>query len=266
MQEAPAGPIRHRVEVLPLNGYFAQYLGFDPRAEIEPADWLSFSEQKLLSITAGDVFRDDLGLEAIRQRFAYYPHDVWLYLLAAGWARIGQEEHLMGRAGHAGDEIGSTLIGSRLVRDMMRLCFLMERRYAPYPKWLGTGFMRLASGPELAPTVRRALQAETWPERGEHLAAAYEYCARRHNALDLTAPLPETVTSFFGRPFPVIWGGKFEEALVAEIRDPEVRRIAGRGLIGSVDQFSDSTDLLEDSAWRPGLRRLYIEDRYNDYT
>jgi hypothetical protein len=35
----------------------------------------------------------------------------------------------MGRAGYVGDELGAALIGSRLVRDMMRLCFLMERQY-----------------------------------------------------------------------------------------------------------------------------------------
>ncbi len=36
-----------------------------------------------------------------------------------------------------GDEVGSALIGSRLVRDIMRLCFLMEQTYAPYAKWFG---------------------------------------------------------------------------------------------------------------------------------
>ena len=70
--------------------------------------------------------------EVLGDRFKYYPRDVWLYLMASGWNRIGQEEHLMGRAGLAGDEIGSALIGSRLVRDLMRLCFLMEQQYAPY--------------------------------------------------------------------------------------------------------------------------------------
>jgi hypothetical protein len=71
----------------------------------------------------------------MRERLAYYPRDVWLYLLAAGWARIGQEEHLMGRAGTVGDEVGSALIGARLVRDIMRLAFIMERTYAPCAKW-----------------------------------------------------------------------------------------------------------------------------------
>jgi hypothetical protein len=46
----------------------------------------------------------------------------------------------MPRAGFVGDELGSALIGSRLVRDIMNLCFLLEKQYAPYPKWFGTAF------------------------------------------------------------------------------------------------------------------------------
>jgi hypothetical protein len=178
-------------------------------------------------------------------------------MLASGWQRIGQEEHLMGRAGYVGDEIGSALIAGRLVRDLMRLCFLMERQYAPYPKWLGTAFMRLAAGPELAPLLQEVLRAETWSERGEHLAVAYEVVARKHNALGITEPVPALRTPFFGRPFPVIWGGRFADAIAARISDPAVRRIAERGLIGGIDQFSDSTDLLSDARWRVGLRALY---------
>jgi len=34
-------------------------------------------------------------------------------------------------------------IWARLVRDAMMLCFLMERRYAPYIKWLGTAFAQI---------------------------------------------------------------------------------------------------------------------------
>ena len=61
-----------------------------------------------------------------------------------------------------GDEVGSALIGGRLVRDIMRLCFLMERTYAPYQKWFGTAFKRLSCGPDLWPMLQNALQAETW--------------------------------------------------------------------------------------------------------
>ena len=65
----------------------------------------------------------------------------------------------------------------------------MERQYAPYPKWFGTAFMRLNPGPELSPILRQALRAETYQERGEALAEAYEYLAVKHNALAITKPI-----------------------------------------------------------------------------
>ena len=112
----------------------------------------------------------------MRERLAFYPRDVWLYLLAAGWARIGQEEHLMGRAGSVGDEVGAALIAARLVRDVMRLGFLMERQYPPYPKWFGTAFRRLACAERLLPALERTLQATTWQDtrdRGSCLRAKH---------------------------------------------------------------------------------------------
>ena len=257
LQATDAGPVNHRVELFTVAGFWLDYLGFDIARDLEPADWLTFPEQKLCTLTTGAVYHDGIGLQAVRDRFAYYPRDVWLYLLAAGWARIGQEEHLMGRAGSVGDEIGSALIGARLARDLMRLCFLMERQYAPYPKWFGTAFMRLACGPELAPILRRAQLAETWQEREQHLCAAYERVAAMYNALGLTDPLASTVRPFWGRPFRVIGCERFAEALTAKISDPAVRHIAGRRLIGGMDQFSDSTDLLSDPGWRETLRGLY---------
>ena len=42
-----------------------------------------------------------------------------------------------------GDELGSAVLGARLVESAMRLAFLMERTYAPYVKWFGTAFARL---------------------------------------------------------------------------------------------------------------------------
>ena len=62
----------------------------------------------------------------------------------------------MSRAGQAGDELGSSLIGARLVHNIMNLCFLQEKQYAPYPKWFGTAFGRLACAPELLPLLETA--------------------------------------------------------------------------------------------------------------
>ncbi len=90
------------VELQTIRGFFLEYLGFDIRDEIQPADWLTFSEQKLRTVVSGDIHRDDLGLQACRERFRYYPRDVWLYLMSSQWQRIGQDEHLMGRLASQG--------------------------------------------------------------------------------------------------------------------------------------------------------------------
>jgi hypothetical protein len=56
----------------------------------------------------------------------------------------------------------------------------------------------------------------------------------------------------------VLHAGLFSDAIVAQISDPEVQRIASRGRIGGIDQISDSTDIRSDPRWRSALRRLYI--------
>jgi hypothetical protein len=232
------------VELLTIRGFFLDYLKFDIRDEIQPADWFTFPEQKLRTVISGAIYWDNLGLGSSRERFQYYPHDVWLYLLTAQWQRLSQEEHLMGRAGIIGDEIGSALIAARLVRDIMRLCFLMEKQYAPYAKWFGTAFAQLPSVEVLKPLLQRVLLAPTWSERQEFLVPAYEIIATKHNALQITEPLDPKVSYFYERPFLVIGGGRFVSAIKEKITDPVIKGIAGRKLIGSVDQFSDSTDLL----------------------
>lgn len=252
-----AGPIRHKIGIVSPEQFVRDYLGFDPSAEIAPADWLTFPEQKLRTLTRGPIFHDDIGLDQLRSRFAYFPRDVWMYLLACAWERIGQDEHLMGRAGYVGDEIGSAIIGARLVRDVMRLCFLMERTYAPYPKWLGTAFQRLECARELTPQLTAVLTARTWHERDESLGRAYEMVAAMHNRLGITDPLPSSVRPFFGRPFQVMALHGFADAIIARIETPAVREIAARGRIGSIDQISDSTDLVSNTKWRHAVRQLY---------
>ncbi len=255
------GPINHMVYTGTLRAFIQDDLAYDLDDPLTPADWLTFPSQKLRTLTAGAVYRDDTGdLTALRQRLAWYPHDVWLYLLAAGWKRISQEEHLMPRAGYVGDELGSALIGSRLVRDLMTLCFLMERRYAPYPKWFGTAFKQLKCAPALTPALWCSQIAPTWQERETGLSEAYEYITRAHNALGITPPLPTTVSHFFGRPFNVIYGEKCVDIILSQLTDPAVKLIASSTLIGSLDQFSDSTDLREDTHRRKRLLSLYRDD------
>ena len=258
MVEGVEGPVEHNVFPVTLRSFAMQWMAWNTDQPLEAVDWLTIPAQTFRIMTAGAVHYDGVGeLTAFRQNLAWYPKEVWLYLLAAGWRRIGEEEHLMPRAGYVGDEPGSALMGSRLVRDVMSLCFLMERQYAPYPKWFGSAFRQLNCAPDLAPILWRAQLASTWQEREAALGEATVYLARWHNRMGITAPLPETLSGFFGRPFKVISGSNFADAICKSITDPEMRRIAGKGLIGSIDQFSDNTDLRSNVTWRQNLRKLY---------
>jgi hypothetical protein len=189
------------------------------------------------------VFHDGLGqLEPIRAKLHYYPHDVWLYLLAAQWRRIAQEEAFVGRCGQVGDELGSRLVAARLVRDLMRLCFLMEQQYAPYIKWLGSAFAQLECAQGLLPIFTCVLEAGSWQEREEYLAAAYEFVAKMHNDLGVTDPLPTQVSHYYARPFLVIHADRFVDAIRATIKSDQVLALPEH--LGAVDQFVDSTDAL----------------------
>lgn len=227
------------VEVHTLRGYFLEQLNFDLDQEITARDWLTFSEQNLSTMTAGAVFHDEVGLGEVRERFGYYPRDVWIYLLIAGWWRVHPEVNLVGRTGFVGDELGSGLIGARMVQELMRLCFLMEQRYAPYPKWFGTAFSRLRCGPSLGPVLLAVLRAESWQEREAALMTAYEEVGRMHNALGITPVVEIGVERMCGRPFRVAWGD-YIGALTAEIKDPAVQEIAEHWRAGGVDQLRET--------------------------
>ena len=256
MAEKAEGPVEHRVEVTTIRRFTASYLPFDPLTEPTVADWLITPQQKLLEIIRGQIYHDGLGeLGPLRQKLAWYPHDVWLYLLAAQWSRIGQEEHFLGRTGYVDDDLGSQLLAGRLVHDVILLCFLMEKQYAPYPKWFGTAFKELACYDALHETVRHVLLAENWQEREKYLCLAYEVVARKHNELGITEWMEPTVRYFYGRPFLVIDAGRFAQPLYQAISDKEVLRI--QTAIGSIDQFSDNTDLRESLTMQKRLHVLY---------
>src|SRR5580700_6294152 len=240
----PGGPARHRVQVTGLGTWLTSHLGFDPRHAVTLLDWLATPAQRLAEFTTGEVFHDGPGeLSRARETMAWYPHDVWLYLLACQWQRIGQEEAFPGRCAEAGDDLGSAIVTARLARDLMRLCLLMHRRYPPYSEWLGTAFARLPQAAGLGAALAAAVSATDWPARERQLCSAYQAVAERHNELGLTPPLEGGTRGFYDRPYQVIDAGRFTAALREAITDPRLGRLPP---IGAIDQFTDSTDAAGD--------------------
>src|SRR3954454_23388167 len=124
------------VDVTTVDELIGTGIGFDPRQGGTVGDWLSLTGQAVLEVTAGEVFEDTAGgLTALRAALAWYPDDVWRYVVASDWERIDQELPLMGRAGEREDELGSRVIAARLVDVAVHLGFLLCRQWAPYSKW-----------------------------------------------------------------------------------------------------------------------------------
>lgn len=256
LKETEEGPVNHMICIETIEGFFEWYLGCNPSESLTAADWLSFSEHKLLAVTSGKVFHDGLDeLEAVRQKFHYYPRDVWLYQLATQWIRIFEDREFVSRCGDVGDELGSMLIAAHQVKRLMRLCFLMERKYAPYTKWFGTAFSRLECGPELSPIFRDVLMSSTWKEREGNLSRAYRVIARMHNALKITRPIVEDVSNYFGRPYLIFESPDLIGDILNNFTDEDVKAI--RHGLGSVNQFVDSTDQLSNIALVKMLKTLY---------
>ncbi len=237
------GPVNPLITIKSYGGFYRDYLDYDPADSLTVETWLSFPEQRLRTIRSGRIFNDDTGrLSSIRDQLNYYPHDIWLYLLAVAWRRIDQEEPFMGRAGDVGDDIGSRLITASQINNAIRLSFLMEREYAPYSKWLGTAFSLLESGPILTPIMLAAWEAGEWQGRQEVLSELYVELANRHNDLGLTPHLPATISDFHDRPYQVIRSGRFVYALRNAIVDRDIRELPPH--LGGIDQFVNSTDVL----------------------
>lgn len=244
MTAITSGPVNHQVMISTVSEFFTDYFGLIPSEDFSIIDWLTIPEQKLQSIVGGRIFYDGLKeLKPIFRRLQYYPHDLWLYLLANQWRRISQEEAFMGRCGQVGDELGSKLIGARLVRDMMKLCFLMEKQYAPYIKWFGTAFSRLSCAKDLEPVFLQSLDTDHWQEREKYLVKAYEYLAEMHNSLGITKPLNTKAVYFHNRPFRVIQSNEFTAEILSKIKDDEVKQLPE--YLGGIDQYVDSTDVLD---------------------
>ncbi len=174
-------------------------------------------------------------------------HDVWLWMMASQWHRLEDKESFIGRTAELGDELGSRLVANNIAHDTVRLCFLQERRYTPYAKWLGTAFARLSAATEVGPLVHDTLTAASFARREDALLRLHKALARRHNALGVTALLPTTIGPFevkindAVRPYRVLNCERFVLACQDAIADEALRRLP---LVGSIDQLTDPTDLL----------------------
>jgi hypothetical protein len=184
----------------------------------------------------------------LRGELAWFPDQVWYWLLACQWGRIAQEQAFVARTAEVGDRAGSAITAARQAREIMRLALLLEKRYAPYQKWLGTAFARLTCNDDLPSQLHATVHAADSKRRQDALAGAYRSIAHRSNAAGVTRILDPEVRSYYGRPAQVLMAERFADAALDAVHDPWLRSLP---MVGAVDQFVDSNEVLADpKLWR----------------
>ena len=135
-----------RVGVFETGAFFRMLLGQEPPRTL--LDWLRLQEPNLCVATAGRVFQDPLGevsalLERLREG---YPDDVRRQKIAARCMVTGQSgQYNFVRSLLRGDLFAAQHAETKFCADAMSLAHLLNRRYAPYYKWLmrSTGVLPL---------------------------------------------------------------------------------------------------------------------------
>ena len=137
--------------MLNLDEYLEQLVGFS-YAPTQPIEWLRIPEAYLFEVTPDRLFFDRPGIVTARfNEFNYYPDDVWLKRLSTwlSWVAEYGDKHLL-RARNRGDHFTAQLYAGKYVEAVIRTVFLLNKRYAPYDKWLHEEFVQL---PELSADI-----------------------------------------------------------------------------------------------------------------
>ncbi len=140
-----------RVGVLCLEDFYLEILGRESVPEA-PKEWFALSEAALATATNGAVFTDPCGkFTAIREGLlSYYPREVWLKKLAESLARAAQAgQYNYARAMKRGERIAAELALTEFVKETMQIVYLLNKKYAPFYKWMYRGMKELAVGSEI---------------------------------------------------------------------------------------------------------------------
>jgi len=135
-----------------IDRLFASYLGTSalPKGN---ADWVALTEVDLGHVTSGLVVFDGPGeLTARREYLAYYPDAVWRKRIADWCMYITGRDapYNLHRTVKRGDTTTARLYRAAYCKQVMELCFALNRRYSTYTKWLNRSYRAL---PRFAPAI-----------------------------------------------------------------------------------------------------------------
>ena len=142
-----------------------------------------------------------------------------------------------------------------MVGNLMRLAMLIERRYAPYPKWLGSTFAKLESAAIIGDVLSASFYAGHWEDREERLFQACDALAHFQVEKGVPGASKPIEGRLHDRPFRLVDTVAISESIRAAIDDQSLRRLPG---FGGADQFL-GTFILAVPDWSRAAAEALIE-------
>ena len=255
LESKSSGLINHRIEIYSISSYLKQVFNIT-NTTLTDIDWLVLPEQRLLEFTSGEVYCQGLNeLPTVRKSLTYYPNNVWYYRLLSEWDHIAEEIAFVGRSASRGDDLGSRLVASRLVQRIIRLAFILSKKYIPYSKWFAYSFSLLPIATELQPILLDIVKSDNWRVREELLCSAYLLLLDKQNSLHITPEIRLKPIKFHSRDQSVLDVHKIIVELKKRLKPPLTDI---KYSIGSVDQFIDDTHILTDASFAANARSFYL--------
>jgi hypothetical protein len=219
-------PIRHLIEIMTFEDYLKNRYSINKINSFSNQEWMTFKDQQLIEITAGEVFYDGLDkLNKTRKELAFYPLDICKLRLAVLWHYISNKEAFIGRSIALNDFIGLKINVTRIVNYLIKIVFYLERKYIPYSKWFGTSFRNLKSFGELNGIVRGILSENEPKMIEEKLCILYTLIIEKNNKVCGLPHLTNSIRNYFERPYKVIFSENIIEEIKNSIEDQSIKNV-----------------------------------------
>lgn len=158
-----------RCGVSKIGDFYEKYTGYKlPPKTV--GEWIEIDDYKLATVTNGAIFKDNEDkFSTIRSEFANIPETVRRVKISrelAAMAQTGQSNYE--RAMARKDFVTANICISEFMQHTMKIVYLLNRKYAPYYKWMLKGMKELEILPEVS-AVLKALadlpdQRENWED------------------------------------------------------------------------------------------------------
>ncbi|MCI9665228.1 MAG: DUF4125 family protein [Lachnospiraceae bacterium] len=134
-----------RVGVFRISDFYENIIGLTD-VPTTRNQWLFLDDYRLATAANGKVFRDDLG-EFTRIRngiLDYYPEEVRIKKIAREAALMAQSgQYNYSRMFGRGEKVTAQIALSEFLKHTMAMIYLLNRKYAPFYKWMHRGMENL---------------------------------------------------------------------------------------------------------------------------